>query len=203
MKKHPLPNDTNGINKDDDEMIKKEQMGVELTKSFEGNGSADNGVGNFGDSYLRRASVNNHNWYGVLSNLNIEANWFSDNTGLWYIHHEIDLKKYLKISFPDYSKSELFDHDKLADALEKISHRFSPDIVFYVSGADPFAGDSLGRLQLSKTGLRQRDEMVLRSFREENIPVAVSMAGGYAKNVEDIVDIHFSTVQTAIRFSRK
>lgn len=93
--------------------------------------------------------------------------------------------------------------DKLADALEKISQRFSPDIVFYVSGADPFAGDSLGRLQLSKAGLRQRDEMVIRSFREENIPVAVSMAGGYAKNVEDIVDIHFSTVQTAIRFSRK
>ena len=93
--------------------------------------------------------------------------------------------------------------EKLSFALEKISHQFTPDIVFYVSGADPFVDDSLGRLRLSKSGLKKRDEMVFRAFREENVPVAASMAGGYAKNVEDIVDIHFSTVQTAIRFSEK
>lgn len=93
--------------------------------------------------------------------------------------------------------------ENLSAALEKISQQFTPDLVFYVSGADPFVDDSLGRLRLSKPGLKQRDEMVFRSFREENVPVAASMAGGYAKNVEDIVDIHFSTVQTAIRFSEK
>jgi len=75
------------------------------------------------------------------------------------------------------------------------------DFVFYVSGADPYAGDSLGHLSLTKDGLRCRDELVFSYFRELGIPMAVAMAGGYAPNVEDIVDIHAMTIETALKYA--
>ena len=74
------------------------------------------------------------------------------------------------------------------------------DLVIYLSGADPFEGDRLGRLALTKEGLATRDRMVLEHFRSRGIPVAVTMGGGYAENVEDIVDIHERTVLTALEF---
>ena len=79
---------------------------------------------------------------------------------------------------------------------------FQPDIVFYLAGADPFAGDRLGKLNVSKTGLAKRDTIVFDRFRECDIPVAVSMAGGYAPQIDDIVDIHFQTVRSALQRSR-
>ncbi len=71
------------------------------------------------------------------------------------------------------------------------------DAVVYLAGADPYAGDRLGYLNLSKAGLRQRDELVLEHCRAAGLPVTISMAGGYAESVGDIVDIHFGTVQAA------
>jgi len=73
-----------------------------------------------------------------------------------------------------------------------------PALAIYLAGADPYAGDRLGRLALSKAGLRQRDAYVLGRLQEEDIPVAVVMAGGYADDITDIVDIHFATVCTAL-----
>ncbi len=70
-----------------------------------------------------------------------------------------------------------------------------PDLVIYIAGADPFIGDRLGRLAVSKAGLAQRDQLVLDYCRTAQLPVAVSMAGGYAYDVHDTVDIHFATVQ--------
>lgn len=75
---------------------------------------------------------------------------------------------------------------------------FEPDIVFYLAGADPFEGDRLGQLSVSKEGLRQRDSWIFEFCMNRNVPVAVSMAGGYANSVSDIVDIHFATVETAL-----
>jgi len=75
--------------------------------------------------------------------------------------------------------------------------RFEPDLAVYVSGADPFEGDRLGRLRVSKDGLAARDRFVLETLRSRGIPVAVTMAGGYAKNVVDTVAIHFETVRIA------
>ena len=77
----------------------------------------------------------------------------------------------------------------------------SPDFVFYVAGADPYENDRLGRLALTKNGLRQRDEMVMMRCRERRIPIAISMAGGYAEDVDDIVDIHTNTLRVAAGFS--
>jgi acetoin utilization deacetylase AcuC-like enzyme len=71
------------------------------------------------------------------------------------------------------------------------------DSVFYLAGADPFVGDRLGRLSLTKGGLAERDEMVIRVCRSWNKPVTVVMAGGYAPNINDIVDIHARTVKIA------
>jgi acetoin utilization deacetylase AcuC-like enzyme len=71
------------------------------------------------------------------------------------------------------------------------------DLVIYLAGADPYAGDRLGRLALSKGGLATRDHMVLELCRRAGIPVAIVMAGGYARQVQDTVDIHFQTVRIA------
>jgi acetoin utilization deacetylase AcuC-like enzyme len=71
------------------------------------------------------------------------------------------------------------------------------ELVIYLAGADPYAGDRLGRLALSKAGLAARDRMVLELCRRAGIPVAIVMAGGYAHQVQDTVDIHFQTVRIA------
>jgi acetoin utilization deacetylase AcuC-like enzyme len=76
--------------------------------------------------------------------------------------------------------------------------RHEPDLVFYVSGADAWEGDRLGRLSVSKAALAERDRMVLRACGSAGTGVAVTMAGGYAADVEDIVDIHFRTVRAAL-----
>ena len=87
--------------------------------------------------------------------------------------------------------------EKLHTHLPKIIAEFQPNAVIYLAGADPFEGDRLGRLKLSKTGLQTRDRFVMNTAREAAIPITVTMAGGYAHNVTDIVDIHFTTVRTA------
>jgi len=83
------------------------------------------------------------------------------------------------------------------EGLRRALDRPGTELAFFLAGADPFAGDRLGRLSLSKEGLRQRDRMVLTACRKRGIPVAVVMGGGYASPVEDTVDIHFTTVLQA------
>jgi acetoin utilization deacetylase AcuC-like enzyme len=87
------------------------------------------------------------------------------------------------------------------DALEKgVCRALSaaqPDLAIYLAGADPFEGDRLGRLALTKAGLAARDRLVFELCRGAGVPVAVTMAGGYARAVEDTVDIHFATVAAA------
>ena len=68
------------------------------------------------------------------------------------------------------------------------------DLAIYLAGADPFADDKLGRLALSKRGLAARDQMVFEYSRQAGLPVAITMAGGYARAIEDTVDIHFQTL---------
>jgi acetoin utilization deacetylase AcuC-like enzyme len=80
------------------------------------------------------------------------------------------------------------------------SHR--PDLVFYLAGADPYEGDRWGRLKLTFEGLRQRDAIVLNTCRAVDVPVAITMAGGYARDVEAIVGIHTATICEAVIASR-
>lgn len=76
--------------------------------------------------------------------------------------------------------------------------RAQPALVIYLAGADPFVGDRLGKLAMTKAGLRRRDDFVLGALRQRRIPVAIAMAGGYADDIDDIVDIHFGTVTAAL-----
>ncbi|MBM4036834.1 MAG: histone deacetylase [Planctomycetes bacterium] len=71
------------------------------------------------------------------------------------------------------------------------AHR--PDLVLYLAGADPFEEDQLGNLGLTRGGLRRRDELVLSACRERGLPIALVLAGGYARRTEDVVDIHLAT----------
>lgn len=81
--------------------------------------------------------------------------------------------------------------------------KFRPDIVFYVAGADPLAGDKLGGLELTKEGLLARDEIVLEGARRLGIPVAVVFAGGYPPEIEDVVAVHLNTIRAAVRAQRR
>jgi acetoin utilization deacetylase AcuC-like enzyme len=74
---------------------------------------------------------------------------------------------------------------------------FEGDLVIYLAGADPFYDDRLGRLGLSKQGLAERDKLVLSTCQQAGLPVAIVMAGGYARNVADTVAIHKETVHQA------
>ena len=78
-----------------------------------------------------------------------------------------------------------------------------PQLAIYLAGADPYDGDRLGRLALSKQGLLERDRRVFEASEDAGIPVAVVMAGGYAKNIDDSVDIHLQTIETAAWFCRR
>ncbi|KPK07124.1 MAG: deacetylase [Anaerolineae bacterium SG8_19] len=77
------------------------------------------------------------------------------------------------------------------------------DLAIYLAGADPYAGDRLGRLAVTKRGLAERDRFVLNACRSAGLPVAIVMAGGYGQRVEDTVDIHFQTVSIAASMSSK
>jgi acetoin utilization deacetylase AcuC-like enzyme len=88
--------------------------------------------------------------------------------------------------------------DALESGLDKVMQRFSADLVVYLAGADPYEMDRWGRMALSKKGLATRDRRVIGRFTRAGLPVAITMAGGYAPDVQDIVDIHFGTIETAI-----
>jgi acetoin utilization deacetylase AcuC-like enzyme len=87
--------------------------------------------------------------------------------------------------------------DRLSNALSECFRRMTPDLVFYVAGADPYMEDQLGGLLLTLKGLRRRDQMVFQAARQRGIPVAVVLAGGYAFRTEDTVTIHANTVKEA------
>lgn len=87
--------------------------------------------------------------------------------------------------------------DQLAHNLPIAIERANADAVVYLAGADPYAGDRLGYLSLTKPGLAQRDRYVIQNCRRAGLPVAISMAGGYCPQVEDIADIHAETVRLA------
>ncbi len=87
--------------------------------------------------------------------------------------------------------------DQLSHGLDIVLNQPTFDLAIYLAGADPYEGDRLGKLMVSKAGLMERDRMVLERLRKQNIPIAIAMAGGYAPNVEDIVDIHAATLRIA------
>ena len=90
----------------------------------------------------------------------------------------------------------------LANGLKVSLNAAGADLVIYLAGADPYLDDRFGRLALTKKGLAERDRCVFQSCLEACLPTAVTMAGGYARNVQDTVDIHFQSVLSALEYEK-
>ncbi|MEO5658219.1 MAG: histone deacetylase [Polaromonas sp.] len=91
----------------------------------------------------------------------------------------------------------------LEQALDEIERRFSPGLVLYLAGADPFEGDRLGRLALSFDGLEARDRRVFNWAWQRRIPLVFSMAGGYGVNIDETVQVQMNTYRVALEYWRK
>jgi acetoin utilization deacetylase AcuC-like enzyme len=88
--------------------------------------------------------------------------------------------------------------EALEPALREAFDRARADLAIYLAGADPFHGDRYGRLALTKSGLEARDRMVIAASRDRGVPLAVTLAGGYARELEDVVDINLKTIRCAL-----
>ncbi|HMH06257.1 MAG TPA: histone deacetylase [Terriglobales bacterium] len=113
-----------------------------------------------------------------------------NNYPAWKPHSSID------VDLPD----GIGDDDYLAwldNALSSGLRQFTPELICYIAGADPYREDQLGGLALSLEGLQRRDELVFRVARARNIPVMVTYAGGYARKIQGTVTIHCNTVRAA------
>ena len=86
---------------------------------------------------------------------------------------------------------------KLEDVIPNIIKILNPDFIFYLSGVDILKTDKLGRLSLSIEGCKKRDSIILNLCKTFNIPLQISMGGGYSKNIEDIVNAHCNTFRLA------
>ena len=106
----------------------------------------------------------------------------------------------LDIELPDGTGDAIY-LESLRAALIQIRKQFTPGLVIYLAGADPFCDDRLGRLALTKAGLLARDRQVMEFVRGLGVPMAIAMAGGYGRTIQDTVDIHFQTVNCALQYA--
>lgn len=102
----------------------------------------------------------------------------------------------LDIALPDGCRDAYY-LERLAGALREVLDHVRPQLVIYLAGADPYAGDRLGRLSLTIDGLVRRDRLVFERCREYGAAIAIAMAGGYAGEIADTVTIHTNTILTA------
>jgi len=104
----------------------------------------------------------------------------------------------IDVSFPDGTEDSHY-LSVFSDTLNEAVKNSKADFVFFLAGADVFSGDRLGRLNLSKEGIRSRDDLFFKKFDLNKTKITVVMGGGYATNIEDIVDIHLGTIESAVK----
>jgi acetoin utilization deacetylase AcuC-like enzyme len=102
----------------------------------------------------------------------------------------------LDIELPDGTEDNAY-LDALERGVIQAIEQSHADLAIYLAGADPYYDDRLGRLSLTKAGLAERDRVVFHYCKRAGLPLAISMAGGYARTIADTVDIHFQTVAAA------
>jgi acetoin utilization deacetylase AcuC-like enzyme len=117
------------------------------------------------------------------------------------LHQENNYPVWKPPSSIDVNLPDGTDDDEYLDWLEKALasaiQQFKPELLVYVAGADPYREDQLGGLALTIDGLRRRDEAVFRFARANNVPVMATLAGGYARQLQDTIRIHANTVVAA------
>jgi len=108
----------------------------------------------------------------------------------------------LDIALPDGTGDAVY-LAALEHALETLFARFSPQLIIYLAGADPHEGDRLGRLKLTMHGLAERDRIVLEQAWRRKLAVAIAMAGGYGRQIEDTVAVHVQTITIAAHYAQR
>ena len=107
----------------------------------------------------------------------------------------------LDVALPNGADDDAFLR-ALERGLERALDAADADLAIFLAGADPFEGDRLGKLCVTKGGLAERDRLVLEGCREHGLPVAVTMAGGYAREISHTVDIHYASIMRAATIQR-
>ncbi len=151
------------------------------------------------DGAIRKALIVDtdvHHGNGTAAIFRGDANVFTLS-----IHQENNYPAHKPSSTVDLNMEDRADDDEylaaLIPAVQSALDEFRPDMVFYIGGADPYCEDQLGGLSLTKQGLMLRDRKVFEESRKRGIPVATTLAGGYARRVEDTVRIHVNTILAA------
>ncbi len=106
----------------------------------------------------------------------------------------------LDIALPDDTRDGAY-LEALRRHIPTLLQQVQPEMVWYLAGADPYVGDRLGRLGLSLQGLRQRDAYILDTCRRAGVPVVITLGGGYAPQIQDIVQVHCNTIRTALQIA--
>ena len=102
----------------------------------------------------------------------------------------------LDMGMPDKTKDREYLR-ALTDALDTIYNQFKPDLIFYLAGIDPLESDHFGRLSLTKKGLMDRENLVISSAIERDIPITLLLSGGYAPSVRETAEAHSILYSTA------
>ncbi len=131
------------------------------------------------------------------------ASIFKDNPNVFTLsfhgHKNYPFKKEksdLDFGFNDFTNDDFY-LKKLKEIIPKVIDNFQPDFIFYLAGVDVLENDKLGRLSLSIKGCLERDRFILNNCKKNNIPVQVSMGGGYSFNIEEIIEAHSNTFRLA------
>ena len=119
----------------------------------------------------------------------------------WSVHGERNYptrkeKSDLDTEMPDKTEDQYY-LKTVSEILPRLIDEVEPDIIFYLSGVDILKSDKLGRLSVSIEGCKQRDRIVLEVCHRNQIPVAISMGGGYSPRIADIIDAHANTYRLA------
>ncbi len=102
----------------------------------------------------------------------------------------------LDLGFDDFT-NDVFYLKKLKEIIPRVIDNFQPDFIYYLAGVDVLKNDKLGRLSLTIKGCLERDRFILNNCKKNNIPVQVSMGGGYSFNIEEIIEAHSNTFRLA------
>jgi acetoin utilization deacetylase AcuC-like enzyme len=152
----------------------------------------------FEEGRIERASVIDldvHHGNGTAFTFESDTRVFTFSMHQQHNYPALKPRGSLDIGLPDGTGDETY-LERLSTALPEVLLH-APQIAFYLAGADPYEDDQLGGLALTKEGLRTRDRMVLKACADAEVPVVVLLAGGYARRLQDTVDIHYATFAEA------